>query len=208
MKFLSSYQTSSLSPGLHLQAKISASAHQRYSRHFNHTTLVHTLQRTQPLHMSMQLWLGSLNHWRFSHCWVILKYSRKRSVVSEMSSFLLFIQHPSHCGWPKLSSLLFIHLFSPCLMGWSREAVSVVLSRNEMMPVFELTPNSSESLHAGCSDLRKALLMCRALLPLHSSAPFKGVNTTTKNFASELPCILNLYPRAALRQWFSGSIRK
>lgn len=55
----------------------------------------------------------------------------------------------------KLSSLLFIHLFSPCLAGWIGEAVSVVLSRNEMLPVFEQTPNSSESLHTGYSDLGK-----------------------------------------------------
>jgi len=76
-------------------------------------------------------------------------------VASEMSSFLLFIWYQSHCSWLKPSSLLFIHLFSPCLVGWTGEAVSVAPSRNGMLPVFEKTPNPPESLHTGCNDLGK-----------------------------------------------------
>lgn len=79
--------------------------------------------------------------------WVILKYSRKVFLASEIPSFLVLVQCWSHCGWLKLR-FLFIHLLSPCLRRLNGEAVSLVLSRKEILPVFD-------SLHTGCSDLGK-----------------------------------------------------
>lgn len=117
----------------------------------------------------MQLWLGSLDHWRVSsllgHPEI---FQEKICGIWEVLFSSLYPLYRSHCICLRLSSLFFIHLFSPCLAGWIGEAVSAVLSRKEMLPVFEQTPNLSELLHTGCSDLGKpcwcAELFCSCAL--------------------------------------------
>lgn len=62
---------------------------------------------------------------------------------------------PAVVGWSFLLCSSFTSV-APCLVGWIEEAVPVIRSRNEMLSVFEQTPNSSELLHTGCSDLGKS----------------------------------------------------